>query len=454
MKKFFLHPLIVVIFFQNSIHAEPLPSPASWAYAPRSKLLWSGEVEMDSFYDTREVISIREDLTVLYPAPVVLDECCSDVNDTPRFNMTAVRTLLRLDVEGPNIHSWRATARIETDFAGILNSALASLHLRHAFFKLANESDMILIGQYWHPLFVDDCFGKGWDIGAPIEAYARDPQFRWTHRSGKFEYIFAALEQGEAFKSNGPIGISSFYLRHAILPNIHAQFRYFIDKHIIGVGFDFKRLVPRTFFIVDSSISGAFSGVDLSGCAQPPVLPSACPSVKFKSVDEWVNNFSAIAYFAGNFNACVVDVKFLYTQNLVDLFGVGGYAVTKTNPLTGNRCYTPLQTAQGWIDINSTCENIVPGIFIGALKMLGSVDRIFEFDENGDPIIYGRDPNLTYVIRVAPRIVWNIKELRVALELQYSGAAWGKFNFDPYAKAHCAEYVQNLRPVLAVYYFF
>ena len=43
-----------------------------------------------------------------------------------------------------------------------------------------------LFGQFWHPLFIVNIMMLSFNIGAPMEAQARDPQLRLSQKFGRF----------------------------------------------------------------------------------------------------------------------------------------------------------------------------------------------------------------------------------------------------------------------------
>jgi len=393
---------------------------------PNAPLRWSGYVVLENFYDTRDIVSFREDIFLLYPKQKVLDAFGSDINNHPKFNMAAVRTRMRVEADGPDVHSYAASMMIEGEFMGPIETTYGAFRLRHAYGKLENEKARVIFGQYWHPMRAEDCMAQvvSYNDGAPIELYARDPQIRYVYKHGKWELLGALLEQSPGFESFGPDtpGESSIYLRRAIVPNIHGQLRYVTDERIFGIGVDYKRLVPRIVNNVGNTTT------------------------------EHVNEFAATAYFVQKLCSVTLRMQGIYAQDQTALLGFGGYAVTDVNPLTNEQNYSPLQDVNAWFDVTSNDERLSPGLFVGVSKNLGTLKRINTFGPDGQPIVYGRNPNIDYVVRVAPRVVWTLGQFQIGLECEYTGASYGRL--DLHGKVRHGSYVDNLRALLDLFYYF
>ena len=94
--------------------------------------------------------------------------------------------------------------------------------LRHAFLKLSNEKVDILMGQYWHPMFITSNFPGvySFNTGAPFVAFSRNPQLRVTTK-GNLKFAATIFSQLD-FASRGPAGTSCEYLRNSGTPAINA----------------------------------------------------------------------------------------------------------------------------------------------------------------------------------------------------------------------------------------
>ena len=75
---------------------------------------------------------------------------------------------------------------IEGEFFGTSDADVSGFRVRHAFLKLDWQSSSLLIGQFWHPMFVVEMFPGvvSFNTGAPFQPFARNPQIRFTHSFG------------------------------------------------------------------------------------------------------------------------------------------------------------------------------------------------------------------------------------------------------------------------------
>ena len=67
--------------------------------------------------------------------------------------------------------------------------------------------------------------------------------------------------------------------------------------------------------------------------------------------------------------------------------------------------------------------------------------------------VYGRATTIRRLYRIAPRIIYNAGKVRLAAELEYTSAAYGN-NYDEYYIPADLTNANNMRVLLAVYYFF
>ena len=65
---------------------------------------------------------------------------------------------------------------------------------------------------------------------------------------------------------------------------------------------------------------------------------------------------------------------------------------------------------------------------------------------------FSKGSNIDYLYRVSPRLVLNVNKFRIAGEIEYTVAAYGKTNAKGYVSD--ASEVGNLRGLIGVYYFF
>lgn len=425
------------IFQKNSIvlSVSLLAACACAAYDLPIKFRWSGWVALDSFTDSHESLTTRDGLFLFYPFPKTCDVHGTDIYDYWKYTLTAVKTRLRWEAEGPEIRGLYPKMLIEGDFNGTDEANVGGFRLRHAIVTFEGKKDRVMLGQYWSPLGADDCMPGvvSFNGGAPIDWSVRSPQIRWTHKIGNVELVPCVIMPGQNSRSTGPEGRSGEYLRRAVIPNLHFQLRHVTESHILAVGVDYKRLVPRIVDIQDS--------------------------VK-QAVSEWVDGVSFLSYAKFMEPKFTLIMKCLYGQNMEDQNTIGGYAVTSIDPLNGRRCYAPLQTVHALLDIGSTNKCIAPGIFIGGVKNIGTRKRIYlnsqglPKDPAGLTTFYGREPfpNVDYVVRVSPRLVWKIHQFTVGCEAEFTRAAFGDLSCK--AKIINSVPVNNIRLLLSLFYNF
>ena len=137
-----------------------------------------------------------------------------------------------------------------------------------------------------------------------------------------------------------------------------------------------------------------------------------------------------------------------YGENIADVLAISGFAVRSiTDASTGSQSYTPLTSMTVWGEIH-TNGKVQFGVFGGVFKNLGTKEEMLAGGS-----IYGLGTDIDALIRVSPRIVFNSNKTRIALEMEYTQAAYGN-NFDVSYTPETTTDVSNLRGLVAIYYFF
>lgn len=381
---------------------------------------FKGFVKTDLMLDTRETVSIREGHFLLYPAPEFPDMADEDINEKTNLNMLSIQTRLTGAITAPDAFGAKTSGVIEGAFFGHSNGDINGFRLRHAFLKLDWEKSSLLVGQYWHPLFITDCFPGvvSFNTGVPFQPFSRNPQIRFTQDMGTAQLQLTASTQRD-FSSTGPNGGSSVYLRNSAMPMMNALVRFDLGSVAFGFSGDYKVLTPRTFF-------------DDPGTNNP---------VK---TDETIGSFSALFFAKYQKNEFSWKAEGFYGQNATDLVMLGGYAETAFDQTTGEPSYTNINTLSFWTDL-SYGKKFAAGLFFGYTKNLGADDDIA-----GN--VYSRGANIEQVMRISPRVVLNSGKTRFAAELEYTSASYGAPNVK--GEVENAEAVANLRLLLAAYLFF
>lgn len=378
----------------------------------------SGYVKNDIMYDSRQTVAPREGHFLLYPEAPKFDRFGKDANASPNFNMLAIQSRLHGDITGPDAFGAKTSGMMEAEFFGHKDADINGFRLRHAIIKLNWSNTELLFGQTWHPLFVQSCFPStvSFNTGAPFQPFSRNPQLRLTHKMGDFKFLVAAIAQRD-FASPG----GSSLLRNSALPNFNAQVHYekdFSDNtgFNTGVAVDYKQLTPRlmtdSLYVTDNIVKG-----------------------------------TSYLYFL-KFHTQALTFKFEYVngQNMFDHTMLGGFAVHDITDMTTNQLeYTPVNISSYWLDIHSNGKKFQAGVFAGLSRNNGTLKV-----NNGT--YFTRGQNISYLYRVSPRLVFNSGKTRLALECEYTVAAYGTPNSSGIIDN--SDEVGNLRVLMGVYYFF
>ena len=398
---------------------------------------FTGYVKADIFWDSRQVVTIRDGHFLLYPMNENLDANGEDLNAVPSFNILTIQTRLRGNITGPDVWGAKTSGAIEGEFFGHSNGDINGFRLRHAFVKLDWSKSMLMVGQYWNPMFIVSCFPGtiSFNTGIPFLPFSRNPQIRYMYRAGKFNLMATAYSQVD-FKSNGPDGANSKYLRNTAIPALNLRFEYVTvnagrgTTFIIGASGNFKTLKPRLSTI----------GAD-----------GYYPRPEYKS-NQTISSLSATVYSKYKFKKLTVKLQGTYGQDVFDFTMIGGYAEKDTlDHSTGAVDYTNIKTMAVWADIHSNGKKMQLGLFMGYSKNLGSANRIGRETSYREPY-YSRGNNIGYAYRLSPRFIYNIGKFRIAPEIEYTVAAYG--TPDEYGVVQDTKEISNFRFLLGVYFFF
>ena len=376
---------------------------------------FKGFVKTDVMFDTRQTVTAREGHFLLYPQQEAEDANNDDINSNANFNILSIQTRLTSTITAPDAFGAKTSGVVEGAFFGHSNGDINGFRLRHAFLKLAWEKSTLLIGQYWHPMFITEVFPGvvSFNTGVPFQPFARNPQIRFIQKLENVELTFVAASQRD-FASSGPFGTNSIYLRNAVIPILDFNLKYKSKNVVAGAGVNFKSLKPR---IVSS---GGYS------------------------TDEKVNGFSAMAFAKVNTEKFTWKIEGILGQNLTDLLMLGGYGVKSIEPNTEIEEYTPTKVLSVWTDF-SFGKEVNFGLFAGYTKNQGTVDEL----AGG---AWARGVDIESVFRISPRIKYRMGNAQLAWEVEYTAAAYGipdnKLEYDETTS------VANLRLLFAAYLFF
>lgn len=342
---------------------------------------WHGFVKVDYMFDSRQTVNAREGHFLLFPSGENLDIANGDdLNSQANFNILAVQTRLTGKISGPDFFGMKTSGVIEGAFFGQSDANINSFRLRHAFVKLSNDKVDIIMGQYWHPMFVTAVFPGtySFNTGVPFQPFSRNPQFRITTK-GNVRFIGVVFSERD-FASRGPAGTTSKYVRDAGMPQLHAQLQFGGKEFLGGFGANLKSLRPAL-------------GSDN------------------------VTNTAFIGYMKTKLGSATFKLEGIYGENMADLLSISGLAEDTSGG------YTPNKTLSVWGEISGGKENFEWGLFTGYTKNDGFKDKV-----GGS--IWGLAPTIDNAFRVSPRMGWKSGKMKLGVELEYTSAQYGALGSD------------------------
>lgn len=394
-----------------------------------------GYIKAEYYYDSRQVVGSSVNQFLFFPKKKILDPCCTDLNKRAEGHFVAVESRLSFSFHGTKVKSADLSGIIEGDFFGALANSLAQIpnifRLRHAAIFLDWPGITLTMGQYWHPITIAECFPNtvSFNNGLPIDLATRTPLIAVDMNKDTFHVIGCASYDLD-FRTLGPEGYSPVYMARGLIPNFHLQFKKFFDAHAVGAAINYTRIVPRI------------------------------NTPQGYSVVEPLSSYAAITWLALNWPTKFAwHQKIAYAQNAFDYLSLGGYATTSIDSCTGKKKYTNFNTLAYWWDlIVHPGQTVEPGLFIGAIKNLGALNPIIPdvVNEQGqiiDQNVFGLGTDITYLLRVSPRVRWRLsKEFMVAAEFECTRAAFGTIKSS--GKVVNGVPVNNMRGLCAAYYLF
>ena len=384
-----------------------------------------GHVKTDVMLDSRQTVAARQGHFLLYPAAENLDVNGSDINAAPNFNMLSIQTRLTGMITGPDAFGAKSSGVIEGSFFGSVNPDINGFRLRHAYLTLDWENSSLLVGQYWHPMFMIELCPStlSFNSGVPFQPFSRNPQIKFTQKISSIYLSLTAASQLD-FASYGPNGVSSSYLRNSVVPILNFSLKYVNPAMILGISTTYMTLTPRIF------------SSDNYNADVPQKY----------STNNSISGISAMVFAKFMVNEFTAKFEGVYGSNVSDLLMLGGYAVKSVNAATGAEEYTNTNTFSVWGDL-SYGKVLELGIFAGYTKNLGT-------EANNVGTYYSRGSNIEDVFRVSPRIKYKMGNVKFGAEVEYTSAAYGTPNNNNKGKVENSTSVANLRLLLAAYLFF
>jgi len=419
--KFNLRYLIIIcVLFVGQAYAQETEEK-------KIKIEASGFIKSDIYFDSRQNVEALEGLLHLFPKDELYDANGKDINAKSSLGIVDISSRLRGKITGPDVFGAKLSGLVEVDFTGVTGGYSTSrVRLRHAYSKLNWKKTEILLGQEWHPMFVKEVYPSVMSLntGIPFQPFNRSPMLQVKYDMGKFRIIGAVISQAD-YVNSGPDGKSSKYLKNSNIPNLHLQIQYRSGSFLLGAAIDYKSIMPRT-------TTESFTKIDT-----------------LFVTNEKVNSFAYMGYFKFKKSKLEIKAKAIYGQNLSENIMPGGYGVSVIDSVTGHEKYTSINHFYSWANIIYG-EKTKFGIFGGFTKNLGSNEHMLDKDR-----IYGMANNIDYFYRITPTISHKTKNFLIALELEYTVAAYGDAkDLVDYGKIKNSHEVSNTRLLFSVFHFF
>ena len=416
MKSTFRHVLLLLLVCQMCINTafsrnDTLQLTRSFG------MKIGGFVRADCFYDTRQMYEAVEGMFSLYPMPQNFDANGKDINAAHCINLVSIASRVNTRFFAPDVLGAKSSALIEIDFTGTSNTN--GLRLRHAYLDFTWTKTSLLIGRSWHPLANSMPNTLGINLGSPFWVFNRSDQVRFNFRPQNWQFSVTASYHSD-YASLGPAGKSPMYLRNAIWPELTLNIEHNTPATVIGIAGSTKTIKPRQF------------------------TTSPSDGAKY-ATDETLTTFAGQAYFQHQSNGWKIRAQSTYHQNMNESLMIGGYAVSTTDPVTGYETYTPTQYMNYWLNVVYGVK-WQTGFFAGYLNSLGTLDHV-------TGAWYARDPNIKYMYRLAPHLIYNISNWHFGVEFEYTVVSYGEIQGDNRGKIINNRNVSNFRTLLSVSFY-
>jgi hypothetical protein len=347
-----------------------------------------GFVGVSAFYDSRQSVAPRNGHIYLYPLPVNEDANGKDINASGRYDIDPSHTRFGLHISGPDILGATSFALIETDFLGASGGNDLNLRLRHAMVRLNWEKSYLLMGQYWHPMFVTECFPSqvGLDPGLPFTPFARSPQVRYGFDMAKNLELNLALVAQNTFKNAGMTWADEW----SQVPELDVQLKYKTKSFLAALTFGAKSLKPQL-------------------SERIPTDENPNNDVILKT-DETVDSYHINAVVKKTFDKAVLKGGYTYGGNMSNMVMLGGVGrISSEGELSE---YMATYSSTYWADIQGTGK-VQPGLFFGYSKANGAKDDIEVLAQYSLGMstkigtLYSLSPRVTFVL--APQTTLGIQ---------------------------------------------
>ena len=360
-----------------------------------------GQIRADLFYNSRSNSETVDGLFYMYPRDHKYDDFGNDLNAKPDGSLYTMYSRLGVNVTGPKLAGGKIATSgcIEVDFRGG-GTNYYMIRLRQAYLNLAWNKSQLLVGQTWHPFYGDVAPEiLNLNMGAPYQPFSRAPQIRYRFTDNAFRLTATVLWQSQ-YLSVGPASNMSMetataksqnYIKNSCVPEIAIGLDYKENKWIAGIGADITSIVPRT--------QAEYNG-------------------KVAKVTERITSLSAEAHLKFKSAKWLVAAKTVLGNNFTQASGVGGYAITGIDEVTGEQQYAPVKVSASWLNV-AYGDKWRPALFLGYLKNLGA----------GKPVMgilgTGVGDGLDRLATATAELTYNLPHWKFGMEYMLCNAWYG-----------------------------
>ena len=411
---------ILIAILAPALIAQNSDKPKAFGIA------FHGYVKNDFFYDSRQTVDAREGHLLLWPSAPLLDVNGDDINAHSSFNFLAIQTRLKGVITGPDALGAKTSGVIEGEFFGHTNADINGFRLRHAIIKFDWKKSHLMTGQFWHPMFIIECFPGtvSFNTGMGYAPFSRNPQIKYSYTTGGLKLSATAYGERD-FSSRDTLGdVSSDYIRNSGIPGVNFHLNYETKNKDAGTALN-------TGFAVNYHT----------------MLPSLTTPLGYIT-NQTVTSLSGLAYINMKLSAIQIKLAGTYVENPTGMMMPGGYAISEIlNATKLEYKYTPTRGAAGWIDISSTGTKWQFGVFAGYNQNLGTaVDIIGNAG--------GLGTNIEHLYRVSPRVNFRTGKIQIGAEIEYTVAAYGDGTYNSKGIPLNPKEVANIRFITGIYYHF
>jgi hypothetical protein len=355
-----------------------------------------GYVRSETFFDTYQSVESRDGEIYYYPKRENLDFSGKDLNKIPQLEMLGLQSRLKITGSGTSALGAKVSGLLESDFTGTAEDYKFLLMLRHALIKLDWNKTQLLIGQWWHPMFIAE-FSPNTVLFAnafAFQPFNRSVQIRVKQNISSKINVTGALLAHTYHRSKEISGNNS--QRNSGLPDMHLQLQYGnINALFIAITGGYKFLKPYLSTTFDNNI---YKATKIVGSYDFQV----CLGYQFSYLS---------AKIQGNLG-----------QNMTTYNMIGGYSpIAGTVNERGESDFANITTMSLWSDFETKGKKIKFGLFAGISNNLGAKDSL-AIDER-----LCRDSNLKQIFRISPRLYIIQGAIDFGFEYVMTGAVYGTF---------------------------